>query len=66
MAAGGGWQWIKSEWCDVAGWGSSLGVGVLLVWCEEVGVREIGRWWKAGQSVNGVEGKACDALDGLW
>ena len=49
----------------MAGWGSCLGVDVLLVWCEEVGVSEIGRWWKAGQSVNGVEGKACVVLCSL-
>ena len=49
-------------------------------WCGEVGVREVGRWWKAGQCVDGVEGEACvvlctlqvvvvdgdDTLDGLW
>ena len=53
---------------------------MLLVWCEEVGVSKVGRWWKASQGVNGVEGKACvvlcslqvavvdgnDTLDGLW
>ena len=49
-------------------------------WCGEVGVREVGRWWKAGQGVDGVEGEArvvlCtlqvvvvdgdNTLDGLW
>ena len=49
----------------MAGWGSCLGVDVLLAWCEEVGVSEIGRWWKAGQCVNGIEGKACVVLCSL-
>ena len=76
----GGWYWVESKWCDVAGWGSCLGVCVLWIWRGEVGIREVSRWWKAGQSVNGVESQACvvlcslhvvvvdgnDALDGLW
>ena len=55
-------------------------VCVLWIWCGDVGIREVSRWWKAGQSVNGVESQACvvlrslqvvvvngnDALDGLW
>ena len=39
----------------MAWWGGCLGLG----WYDEVGVREVGRWWKTGQCVNGVEGKAC-------
>ena len=53
---------------------------VLWIWRGEVGIRDVSRWWKAGQSVNGVESQACvvlcslhvvvvngnDALDGLW
>ena len=68
------------QWRDVTGWGSCLGVCVLWIWCDEVGVREVSRWWKAGQSVNGVKRQACvvlgslhvvvvngnDALDGWW
>ena len=42
-----------------------MGVDVLLVWCEEVGVSKVGRWWKASQGVNGVEGKACVVLCSL-
>ena len=60
----------------MAGQGGCLGWR----WCAEIGVREVSRWWKAGQCVNSVEGEACvvlralqvvvvngdDTLDGLW
>ena len=76
VVVGGGGYWVESEWFNVAWRGSWLGWR----WCAEVGVREIGRWWEAGQCVNGVEGEACvllcalqvvvvngdDTLDGLW
>ena len=53
---------------------------VLWIRRGEVGIREVSRWWEAGQSVNGVKSQACvvlcslhvvvvdgnDALDGLW
>ena len=34
--------------------------------CAEVGIREVGRWWKAGQSVNGIESQACVVLRSLY
>ena len=40
-------------------------MGVLWIWCDEVGVCEVGRWWEAGQSVNGIESQACVVLCSL-